>query len=232
MSFQNANTANGGLAVKFRNDIVFARPNEYFLNAGEEFVFYSDRNDGDKLYRSGGVILKRPCSGVILQNGFLYFADEEDKGVYRCTQDGKDLSRLTDKNVSATEFALLPNGEIYTNQGARRLFAYENACYFADAKNGFALTKFDSQTGETSDFPEIVPSYINACGEYVYYTDRRQSNIIYRLDSSKRSLKIFGGSALCLHVLDDWLYFISDNVWKRVSLSRFGDAELVRTGEV
>jgi hypothetical protein len=54
-----------------------------------------------------------------------------------------------------------------------------------------------------------------------------RENALYRLDSFGNRLSIFGDSAECLHIIDDWLYFISNKKWRRLSLQNFGEAEEV-----
>jgi len=224
----NGNIANGGLLAKWRDEIIFARPQEWFLNTDDEFIYYSNRSDENRLYRKqnpqeeGRVLLKTPCSGLVLFGDGLYFVNENDKTVYRCSTEGRGLTRCSSKET--TEFAVLDNGEIYINPAARRLCICQERAFFADANNDFVLTSIEVKNGEKEVFANIKPSYINTYGDDVYYADRMRENKIFRLGSR---YSICGDSAECLHVIDEWLYFLADKSWKKVSLVNFGEAEEV-----
>jgi len=230
----NGNIANGGLAVKWRGNVIFARSNEWFLNADEEYIYYSNRDDENRLYKKtevhdkGKIIVRKPCSGVTLFEDGIYYVNEEDQRVYRCSKEGKGVTACS--KTETTEFAVLGDGAVYTNPNARRVCAFGGGVYFADGGNQdnlFALTFVDVRNGETSVFPDIKPSYINIHDDNVYYTDRGRENKIFRLDPSGSRMSVYGNSAECLHVLSDWLYFLADKKWKRLSLLNFGEAEEV-----
>ncbi|MCL2633122.1 MAG: DUF5050 domain-containing protein [Oscillospiraceae bacterium] len=229
----SGNITNGGLAVKWQGGIVFALPNEWFLNSDDEYIYYSNRDDENRLYRKhnvndkGKLILGKPCSGVVLFSDSLYFVNESDRKVYRCSKDGKNV--IACSKSETYEFTVLSDGTVYTNPHAKRLCAYENSVFFADGGNSgniFALTKVIPRTNETEVFPSVTPSYINVHLGYVYYTDRTQNNKIFRFDpATNTKMSVFGGSAEYLHIIDDWLYFLVDKKWKRLSLLNFGEAQ-------
>jgi hypothetical protein len=54
-----------------------------------------------------------------------------------------------------------------------------------------------------------------------------RGNAIYRLDPTGSRFSIYGEGAECLHILGDWLYFISGHRWKKLSIIDFGEAEAV-----
>ena len=222
----NGNIANGGMLAKWHDEIIFARPHEWFLNTDDDFIYYSNRNEENRLYRKrepkeeGKVLVKSPCSGLTLFGDGLYFVNENDKKVYRCSLEGRGVSRCSDRET--TEFVVLDDGEVYINSAVRRLCACGEKVYFADANNDFVLTSIEVKSGEKVVYSSIKPSYINVYGDDIYYTDRMRENRIYRLGSR---FSICGESAECLHVIDDWLYFLSGKKWKKLSLINFGDAE-------
>ncbi|MCL2048457.1 MAG: DUF5050 domain-containing protein [Defluviitaleaceae bacterium] len=228
----SGNIANGGLVVKWRGNVIFARPNEWFMNADDDFIYYSNRNDRNRLYRKqdsasdGKMLVKRSCANVLLFGDSIYFISEEERKIYRCSKDGKGLTLCS--NTEAADFAVLADGTVYASPNARRVCASGSKVFFADKGNEnnlFALTSFDTRSGETAVFPDIRPSSINVHGNTVYYTDRNRQNKIYRLETSGGSMTVFGTSAEHLHVIDDWLYFMTNKKWKRLSLLDFGDAE-------
>jgi hypothetical protein len=232
----NGNTANGGLVIKWRDSVLFAQPNEWFMNADDDFIYFSNRDDRNRLYKkknekdAGKMIVKKPCSNVLAFDDGLYFINEDERKVCRCSKEGKGITVCS--NTETVEFAILADGTIYTNPDARRICAYGNKVYFSDKGNDnnlFTLTSYDTRNAETEIFPDVKPSFINVHNDAVYYTDRSRQNKIFRLEPSGGRMTVFGASAEFLHVIDDWLYFMSNKKWKRLSLSDFGDAEDVRS---
>jgi hypothetical protein len=131
-----------------------------------------------------------------------------------------------------TEFAVLPDGTVYANPDARRICICGENIYFADGGNKgslFAFTKYNYSTGEKEFTADVQPSYMNVYENDVYYTDRTKANNIFRISPNSNGSKVavYGQSAELLHVIGDWLYFMSAKKWKRLSLTRFGDAQEV-----
>lgn len=226
----SGNIANGGLAAKWRGTVVFAKPNEWFLNSDDEHIYYSDRSDRNRLYRKreaggeGTPVLKEPCSAVTLHEDGIYYINEDQMKIYHCSKEGR--GRMQYSGESVTEFGLLRDGGIYANPGARRLCVDGQTAYFADVGNNYALTVADAASGAIIKvFPDVRPSFVNVHDGCVYYTDRMRGNAIYRLDTYGSKLSVFGSSSGYLHVIDSWLYFISAKKWHRLSLLDFGEAE-------
>ncbi|MDR0570234.1 MAG: DUF5050 domain-containing protein [Clostridiales Family XIII bacterium] len=228
----NGNIANGGLVVYWKGDVLFAGPDEWFLNADEEFIYYSDRRNGNHIYRKCGAsaeaaesVVEEPCARVFLFEERLYYVNEEDMRLYRTHLDGSGRECLAE--TANGEYGVTDEGEAFVRAEARRLFVVgRNAC-FADAANGHVLTLERVGSSERRAFNGVCPSYINAHGGDIYYADRTAGNRIYRMDSTGARISIYGGCAEFLHVLNDSLYFISDGKWKKISLSRYGEAEEV-----
>jgi len=224
----SGNIANGGLLVKWHNTVVFAKPNEFFLNSDEEYIYYSDRSDGNRIYRKSGpndvgkAITKKPCSGVTLFNVTIYFVSDDNNKVYRCSKEGKD--ETTFRGEETNEFCILCDGSIYAPAAARMLCLCGEKAYYADAGSGYSLACVNTKTNEKQIFPTCKPSYINTYNGDTYYSDRAQGNKIFRLGSK---FSVFGESSSLLHVIDDWLYFYTNKTWKRLSLIHFGEAENV-----
>ena len=226
----NGNIANGGLVAKWRGSVVFAEPNEWFLNTDEEYIYFSDRSDKNRIYRKSGassegkLVLKEPCSFVRLFEDGIFYVNEDQMKVYRCSKDGKGRALCSLDRTA--EFGILDYGGVYINANARRLCVCGHSAYYADACNDFALTITDTRnSGDTRVFPDIKPSHINVHDGNVYYTDRMRENALFRLDPFGVRLSIFGGGSESLHIIDNWLYFISGRKWRRLSLLNFGEAE-------
>jgi len=237
------NMANGGLVLKFKHKEIISDFNRYwFLNTDDEFIYYSDGTDNHYLYRynendpDGTVIMKKPCTNVILYGDWLYYINESDRRVYRCLRTGRSESLFL--NEAITEFVMYDKNDIIFTTEKGDLKSFEktlasginpsNLC-FADGlifyANGFDnnyLTCMDINNGSDEQgikMGDIVPTYINSDGRYIYYTDALQENAIFRLGlRGGNPLKICGESAGYLHILDDELYFWNNTVWKKVSL--------------
>ena len=224
----NSNIANGGLLIKWHDTVVFAKPNEFFLNTDEEYIYYSDRSDGNRLYKkhgpndAGKVIMKKPCSGLTLFDDAVYYVNEDDNMVYRCSKEGRNETCF--RKEETTEFCVLDDGSIYAPTNARRLCHCGDRAYYSDADNDFSLTYASTKNTEKQVYPTYKPSYINTYNDDVYFADRAQGNKIFRLGAK---FSVYGESAACLHVINDWLYFLTNNSWKRLSLINFGEAEEV-----
>ena len=228
----NGNIANGGLAVKWRGTVIFAKPNEWFMNVDDEYIYYSDRGNKNRLYRKRGLndegklLLKEPCSYVTLYEDGLFYINEEQMKIYRCSKEGRGRTQCSD--TGAAEFGILDGGGVYINPCAKRLCVYGQSACYADSSNNFALTVANvDKRDEPKVYSDIKPSHINVHDGNIYYTDRMRENTLYRLDSFGNRLSIFGGSAECLHIIDDWLFFISGRKWRRLSLINYGEAEEV-----
>ena len=224
------NIANGGLAVKWRGTVVFAKPNEWFLNADDRFIYYSDRSDKNRLYRKRGeddpgeLIVKEPCAFVTLFEDGIYYANEEQMKVFRCSKEGNDRTLCSCERT--VEFGISDDGFVYINPHASRLCVHGQRAYYADGNNNFALTIVDIvNSGTLKVLPDVKPSFINTHDANVYYTDRMRGNSLWRLDPSGGKLSIFGGSAECIHIIDNRLYFLSGNKWRGLSLLNFGESE-------
>ena len=226
----NGNIANGGLVINWRGSVVFAKPSEWFLNAGDDYIYYSDRSNGNWLFRkrgpedAGTVLLKEPCSYVTLHGDDIYYINEDRARLARCSTEGDDRTRYPDE---VREFAITADGGVYTNPRARRLCLVGQTAYFADADNDFALTIATiAAPGEAPVvFADIKPSFLNVHEDNVYFSDRSRANALCRLDRAGGRITIFGGPAECLHIIDDWLYFLSGKTWVKLSLRNFGEAE-------
>ena len=246
------NIANGGLIIKFNHKKIISDFNKlWFLNTDEEFIYYSDGSNNHCLCRyndndpEGTVILKKPCTNVILNGDWLYYINELDHRIYRCLRNGRSESLFLREEVS--EFVIFGKNEmIYaTKTGDLKclngilaksihplnLCIAEGKVFYVDCSNNYFLTYIDLNPANNyreQCVGEIIPTYINSDGQYIYFTDVLKGNAIYRLrNKSDNPVKICGESAGYLHVIDDELFFWNGSVWKHISLEG-GNAKEVR----
>ena len=237
------NIANGGLITKFWHKEVVSDFNKlWFMNTDDEFVYYSDGMNSHYLCRynendpEGSVILKKPCTNVTLSGDWLYYINETDHRIYRCLRSGRSESLLMREETS--EFVIYAKDEMVyaTDAGDLKGFAGTLAegvrpsklcvaggkVFYADGSNNNFLT-FMNLNPEGS-FREqcvgdIIPTYINSDGQYIYFTDALKGNAIFRLHTNGGNpLKICGESSGYLHIIDDRLFFWNGSAWKQISL--------------
>ena len=248
----HGNISNGGLVAKFGNKELISDFNKlWFLNADDEFVYYSDGGNGHYLCRlnendpEGSVILKRPCANVALGGDWLYYIDESDRRVYRCLRGGRSESLILREEVSAfvltgknelvyaakTGSLKTLNGTLAENAYPANLCAADGKAFYSAVSDNYFLNCVD--IGRKSGcrgrrLCDIIPSFINSDGRHIYFTDAKKGNAIYRLSAGGGSpVKICGESAGYLHIIGDELFFWNGFVWKRISLEG-GNAKEVR----
>ena len=214
----------------WRGSVIFAKPNEWFLNTDEDFIYYSDRYANNRLHKKsdveerGALVIDEPSACIHLYGNRIYYINEDDMTVNWCFKDGSERTQCSEEKTY--EFGIADD-IVYINSDARRLCLANGMAYYADSNNGYRLTIHNIRSGEKKTFDDIIPSFLNVYEDDIYFTDRMRENRIFRLGSSGERLSIYGGSAECLHVLGDYLYFLSERKWKKLSLVSFGEAQSV-----
>lgn len=215
----------------------------WFMNDAEDGIYYSDQLRGHRLCRFDTVrgvpetVSEHPCCGLVRQEDALYYIHENDRKLYRFMLRGRDTTCIADEPVDA--FALRGDKVYYaTAQGIRSCSASDGGreivsdasaaglllvgekLFFADKKNGYRLSALDLATGSMEAFGELVPGSLASDGRYIYCSNRRHADSIYRVDvSTGSSIRICGESADYLHVVGEHLYFCSGCEWYKMSLS-------------
>jgi len=215
----------------------------WFMNCDDSYIYYSDQKRENYLLRfnicteSTEVIVESPCYGVIFIDGCCYYINERDKKLYRYSLSERKGEVIADNNVLCffaggdTIFYSTDRG-IYccTLKGEMReeisdvpgvgLIALDEKIFFADKENNYILTMLDINTGEREIFEEISPISINTDGNYLYCSNRKHPNSIYRIDFRRKTcIRICGESSDYLHIIDDELYFCSNLGWYKMPLS-------------
>lgn len=259
------NSSNGGLALRTGRNLLLTDIKHYsgtwlhyeasgekklldgvfwFMNQAEENrIVYSDQARGNQLccidlgtYVSQ-VLVDQPAYGVIVHGDWIYYLNETDHAIYRCSLSGKDKSRIVDDRVEAF---LIDQERIYytTQQGIRscsligrdrELVAEDQAVHmlrigdklvYANKKQHYLLTFLNLHTGTTEQDEAIVPNSLNSDGRYLYCANRSNEMTIYRMDpETGHKIRICGESADYLHIVEDMIYFCSRREWYRMSLS-------------
>lgn len=215
----------------------------WFMNVADTRVYYSDqrrRNAICFLDLEDGrehLILDQPSYGIVWDQGWLVYLNEEDGCIYRSDANGKQRDKLFGEKSSGF---LLAGGLLYaaTNRGIvcqrmdgaeRELITDGITCgmvmaggklAYADHANRGRLTLVDTVTGQIDVMHDYVPISLNTDGHYLYCSNVHRQRSIYRIDPERMSgIRICGWHADYLHVIDDELYFVSNREWHRMSLS-------------
>lgn len=264
-----ANRQNGGLVLKASGTLFLSDLQEYqgthmlssssstmldgvfwFMSHEHPYVYYSDQKREhalcrlDLLQARTEVINKVPCYSPILHKGWIYYINENDRKLYRCTMQGEQESLVLDEQV---ESFLFLNEEIYytTGQGIKKsdeagtgrqklsetkalnLIAWGAYLVFSDLEKQHTLTLLNTMDGSVVALEEIQATSINATERYIYCTNRINNHSIYRMDPiTKSSIRICGESGDYLHILEDQLYYLHHGEWRRISLTG-GEAQNV-----
>lgn len=215
----------------------------WFMNKSDDMIVYSDQARGNRLCcmnirsQASQVLVDQPAYGVIVHGDWIYYINESDHAIYRCTLNGKDKSRIADDRV---ESFLMDEDRIYyaSQQGIRScslsgkdrelvledaavfLLKVDNKLVYANRSNRYLLTLHDIHTGMTRQEEEISPNSLNSDGRYLYCANRSNERTIYRIDpDTGHKIRICGESADYLHIVEDMLYFCSRRNWFRMSLT-------------
>lgn len=214
----------------------------WFMNCNDSYIYYSDQKRENSLLRFNvdteniEVLLKSPCYGLIFLDGYCYYVNEIDKKLYRFSVNEKKEEIIMDSNILCfyIEEDIIfysTDRSIYccTLKGEMKeeilaipgigLIALDEKIFFADKENDYILTMVDINSGERKIFEEVSPVSINTDGNYIYCSNRRHSNSIYRIDFKKEtSIRICGESSEYLHIIDGELYFYSNLGWYKMNL--------------
>lgn len=252
-----SNLQNGGLIAAAGNALLISDIHHYkgtyidgqlispigwFMNTLDRSVYYSDQTQGhaicrlDLETREDQLLLDKPCSHLQLSGEWLYFLEERDQCLYRCTLSGSHATKRVDEKVSAF---LVENGEIicstaggiklYSEAGtqievisegtAGALISLDSFLVYADKRNRNKLTILNRSSGVTVVSDNIEASSMNTDGRYLYCANRLNGNTLYRVDPDHGgSIRISGESADYIHLINDHLYFSCNREWRKLSL--------------
>lgn len=213
----------------------------WFMDVEDHFVYFSAQEQGHALYRldlnslKSECLINEPCYGLTRADQMLYYINENNRKLYRCTKEGRHNKKITD---FAVDSFLINEGNIYlaTQQGIRKcslngdectvisdsiaigMILLENTLIYANKSRNYTLTMLNATTCEEHSNAEIIPASLNTDGKYLFCTNRRNNNSIYRLDLSHGgSIRIYGDRAEYLHFIDEHLYFLHKCEWFRMS---------------
>jgi hypothetical protein len=259
----NYNLINGGLIINVNGRHLISNLKEcstnadevegmfWFMNKDGTNIYYSDQNQNNALCRldlvnkKNEVILKKPCYGVTLHNNWLYYVNEDDEKVYRCSKDGKSETRVINEKVN---FFIIEDKYIYyaTPDSIKKrklsgrsmelvydgtttfMLIVKDKLAFADKNNQYSLAIMNLSTKGIERFPDISVSGLNTDGRYFYCINRLKNNSIYRIDiDTSMSIRICNKNAQYLHILSDELFFLVGYQWYKLRSSSGGPIKLL-----
>jgi hypothetical protein len=95
--------------------------------------------------------------------------------------------------------------------------AYENTFYYRGYNNGPCLIKRSPDGAEHILVHNVRPSFINATGDFVYFSDGLSGNKIYRVTTNGDQLEMLSRhAALYLHLDGNFLYYTNHDDFNRL----------------
>ena len=250
------NLLNGGLVLKIgekliannmKNYTTVFKDNTYdmfwFMNHDETNIYYSNQKQGNSLWKidieskKEQLIIDIPCYGVFLYKNSLYYINENDRCIYKCSTDGKSISNIVDEPVGT--FIIEREYIFYTTtQGIRicselgvgkRLISHSVASLlmligkilvFTDKNKQHAVTILDLETNNAVAVDNMASSSINTDGKYCYLVNRLNNNSISRIDiETGNSIRICSECAEYLHLIENELYFCINKEWHKMTIT-------------
>ncbi len=214
----------------------------WFMNCGDRHIYYSDQKYRNALCRFDTdmqreeVLVDKPCYGLLIYREWLYYINENDGRLYRCTFSGKNEQQLSEERLMCF---MIENDEIYysSQQGiklcstdggpkealcgiaAAGMVLLGDHLAFVNKKDRHTLAIFNMKTGSTETFEDICPVGLNTDGKYLYCSNRKNGKSIYRIDPAQgRSIRICGEPADYLHIIENEICFFSRREWYRMPL--------------
>ena len=221
----------------------------WFMNDdGENGIIYSDQQDGDRIYRwdlgnrSRELLYDGPAYGLLLAWGkWLYFIDERTRHLCRLRADGRNAAGAAetvvdqpvlcyaiheDRILYSTPARLEmcnPDGlrpAVLASVSAASLVVAGGLLVFTDRGREHILTVAEPDGRIRGQVEGARTLVLNTDGQYVYYCDHVSDFHVFRLEPATGSrIRVFGGPASWLHLIDDRLYFWHDRDWHVMSLT-------------
>lgn len=214
----------------------------WFMNADDQFVFYSDQKKQHSLCRLSIAtmreqqILDKPCSYLQMHEDWIYYLDERSSRLCRCLKDGKREQIIVDEIVwsylihKEQLYYSTPNGlkrcdlsgaakEHWLEKSGTFLQMVHDKLVFADASQNNILTFVDLANGNTTGLETIQVAGMVYDGQYLYCANGAHERSIYRVDPIQlRAIRILADRADYLHITHDHLVYFSSSHWHQMPL--------------
>jgi len=253
------NLVNGGLAAVQGNWIYF-RSNEggslyrgnlvdsgsgariigtdaaWFINVSGDFIFYSNRDDNNRLYRikiDGSDRLALTDGGawfVTLVDGWIYYVSEDDEyRIYKINIDGSGRIRISDDTAwfinVVDEWIYYINRSkedtIYriktdasentqiTDYTACCINVYDDWIYHSNENDGSKLYKIRPDGSDGTALTDHPAWFINVTDNWIYYVNEEDAFTVHKmgLDGSGR-IKLTSEPARYINVIGNWLFYL------------------------
>lgn len=171
----------------------------------------------------------------------LFFIDELNQKLYKCTKTGSDFSLIVDDEV--TGFATFEDSLVYStskgivktcdlngmrqntllNTGAAGIAVVNNKLLFADKDRNYGLSIYDLQSQAETVIDDVQARSINSDGQYIYFSNLKDFMSVYRVNLNDGStIRICGERADFIHIIDNDIYFSNvgrEKDWYKMSLN-------------
>mgnify|MGYP001160569857 CR=1 FL=1 len=249
----NYNLLNGGLVLKAGNRFFVSNIKTlltnvdyksmfWFMNHDGNEIFYTDERRDNHLYKwniqqqSAGLVINKPCYGVILHLDTLFYIDENDGRLYCCPKHGNRASKIVDEEINcfiieddriyySTSSHIKrctltgSNTEILCDAAASAMILINDILAFADKNNHYILTLLDINTLNRITISEISVSYMNTDGQFLYCINSNSNNNIFRINPKTcKAIRMLNEQASHLHIIEDEIYFCIHKEWHKMSI--------------
>ena len=213
------NIVNGGLAAYQENYIYFtdvecnllkrydqvtkqiqnlADDCSWFINVVDNWIYYSNASDDDKLYRITVEGTRKEklnntrCWDIQIYDNWIYYIDECDHyKIYKMRLDGTDNIKVND-DVSGN-LCVQKSGIYYSNQG-----------------DGNMIYKINHYGSNKSKLNNFQARSIQIVGEWLYYINQSKQDHIYRIKlDGTEEITLSDDMCAGMNVFRNWVYYIN-----------------------
>lgn len=217
----------------------------YGVNIGK-YIFFSNQMKNNSLYsynsQNGEIqqVNEISCRNLIKHENDIFFVDDSSKNIMKCNVNNYIIEQFSDNRVEI--FSIAGNALYYSaatgigmidintkkeygvlSSVANIIGCWNNMLVYSDFKSEGVICVYNLLDGRFFKIDSICSESIVTYENYIFATNIKDRNSIYRIDISKGEvLRIFGDSAFNLHVSGSEIYFTDrEDNWCRISV--FGD---------
>lgn len=156
----------------------------YFCNESDEKRIYKCRTDGSELSTVSGVSASSPH----VSGQWIYFSNlNDDRKLYRVSIDGNQLEKICNDSVADIN-------------------AYPETVYYKNTSDNSSIYHICTDGTDHGRIINKTCSHVNAYGMYLFYINL-SDNTIYRSSFDGIYIQSLGRKAVCINVLEDYVYF-------------------------
>ncbi len=172
----------------------------WFINHTEDWVYYSNRDDNNRLYKvmydgTGRSAISDSGSWFLnISSDWLYYLDENDNyKIYRIRNDGTGKSRIGDDM-------------------AWSIIIYEDWIYYINRSDEGKIYRIRTDASSKEKINNDRACCINIDGDWIYYINEVDGNKIYRINiDGSVNYPINDHSSAFLNYYDGYIYYSNED---------------------